>query len=323
MSAPWSRVRRPAGRARSRASARGGPPAALVEIDLALVRRLLSEQFPQWATLPLERVSSAGTDNAIFRLGPDMSVRLPRVDWAVGQVEKEQRWLPRLAGRLPLQVPVPLGAGIPGAGYPWRWSVYSWLEGETPSVEDLAHQREAAVALAEFVAALGKIDASGGPAAGEHNFFRGVPLAMRDALFRESIASLGEAVDAVRVREAWESALRTPVWGGPPVWVHGDIHAGNLLVHGGRLSAVIDFGGLGVGDPACDRIVAWNLLSPENRRLFREALADDDDLWARGRGWALSIALIALPYYQKRNPAVAAGARHTIEQVLADLERST
>jgi aminoglycoside phosphotransferase (APT) family kinase protein len=253
---------------------------AQVEIDMPLVRRLLSAQFPQWAALRLERVGSAGTDNAIFRLGADMSVRLPRVDWAVGQVEKEQRWLPRFSGLLPLTIPVPLGAGVPGEVYPWSWSVYSWLEGETPSVEELADRR------------------------------------------REAIASLGgEALDLLRVRAAWESALRTRVWDGPPVWVHGDIHAGNLLVHRGRLSAVIDFGGLGVGDPACDRIVAWNLLSPENRQTFREALADDDDTWARGRGWALSIALIALPYYQERNPAVAAGARYTIAQVLADLER--
>ena len=290
---------------------------------MPLVRRLLSAQFPQWAALPLERVGSAGTDNAIFRLGADMSVRLPRVDWAVGQVEKEQRWLPRFSGLLPLAIPVPLGAGVPGEAYPWSWSVYSWLEGETPSVEELAHRRDVALALARFVAALGKVDPTGGPAAGSHNFFRGVPLARRDPLVRDAIASLGgEALDLLRVREAWESALRTPGWDGPPVWVHGDIHAGNLLVHGGRLNAVIDFGGLGVGDPACDRIVAWSLLSPENRQAFREALADDDDTWARGRGWALSIALIALPYYQQRNPAVAAAARHTIAQVLADLERS-
>jgi aminoglycoside phosphotransferase (APT) family kinase protein len=292
--------------------------AVQVAIDVPLVRRLLSGQFPHWAGLPVQPVESAGTDNAIFRLGADMAVRLPRVAWAVGQVDKEQRWLPRLAGHLPLVIPVPLGAGVPETGYPWRWSVYSWLEGRTPSVDELAHRRDAAITLAEFVAALWRIDARGGPAAGEHNFSRGVPLALRDPLVREAIASMGSALDVGRAAEAWESALRTPVWSRPPVWVHGDLHAGNLLVHRGRLSAVIDFGGLGVGDPACDLIVAWNLLSPQNRLVFREAVGADDDTWARGRGWALSIALIALPYYQVRNPAVARGARHTIEQVLAD-----
>jgi aminoglycoside phosphotransferase (APT) family kinase protein len=294
-----------------------------MEIDVPLVRRLLSAQFPHWAELPLEPVHTAGTDNAIFRLGSDKAVRLPRVDWAVEQVDKEQRWLPRLAGLLPLAIPVPLGAGNPGAGYPWRWSVYSWLEGETPSAGELAGRRDVAIALAEFVAALRKVDPTGGPAAGGHNFYRGVPLAMRDPLVREALAGLGGAWDVARLRDAWESALRTPAWNGPPVWIHGDIHAGNLLVQQGRLSAIIDFGGLGIGDPACDRIVAWNLLSPESRKVFRAALADDDDIWARGRGWALSIALIALPYYQERNPAVARDARHTLEQVLADHERST
>jgi aminoglycoside phosphotransferase (APT) family kinase protein len=298
-------------------------PVAQVEIDLPLVRRLLAAQFPHWAELPLEPVNSAGTDNAIFRLGADMAARLPRVEWAVEQVDKEQRWLPRLAPALPLAIPVPLGAGVPGSGYPWRWSVYSWLEGETPRVDEIAHRQDAAIALAEFVAALRKVDPRGGPAAGAHNFFRGVPLAMRDPPVRDAIASLGNALDAARVTKAWESALQTPPWSGAPVWIHGDIHAGNLLVHRGRLSAVIDFGGLGVGDPACDLIVAWNALLPEGRTVFRGALAADDDMWARGRGWALSIALIALPYYQKCNPAVARAARLTIEQVLADHERAS
>jgi aminoglycoside phosphotransferase (APT) family kinase protein len=166
---------------------------------------------------------------------------------------------------------------------------------------------------------LGRIDASGGPAAGEHNFFRGVPLAQRDPLVREAIAVAPHALDVPRVTAAWESALRTPAWNGASAWVHGDIHAGNLLVHQGRLTAVIDFGGLGVGDPAADRIVAWNLLSPEARASFRAALDDDDDTWARGRGWALSVSLIQLPYYAQRNPELAAGARHTIAQVLAEL----
>lgn len=289
-----------------------------VETSAALVRRLLAAQFPRWAHLPITPVPSAGTDNALYRLGDDMVVRLPRIHWAVGQVDKEQRWLPRLAPLLPLDIPVPLAAGAPGAGYPWRWSVYRWLDGENATLDRLADPGQAAADLAGFVAALQRIDATGGPPPGDHNSWRGVPLARRDAATRAAIAALRGILDTDAATTAWEAALAAPAWGGPPVWLHGDLQAGNLLARDGRLSAVIDFGCLGVGDPACDLLPAWSLFTAETRPVFRAALAVDDATWARGRGWALSFGLIALPYYWDTNPGLAAIARHAIAEALAE-----
>ena len=289
-----------------------------VDTSVSLVARLLATQFPQWADLPLAPVPSAGTDNALYRLGGDMVIRLPRIHWAVGQVEKEQRWLPRLAPFLPLAIPVPLVMGEPGEGYPWHWSVYRWLEGENATIERLADLRQAVTVLAQFIAALQRADATGGPPPGPDNSFRGEPLARRDTRTREAIAALQGTLDADAVTAVWEAALRAPAWHGPPVWIHGDLQSGNLLAVQGRLNAIIDFGCLGVGDPACDLIVAWSLLSAVTRDAFRAALSVDDATWARGRGWALSTALIALPYYQDTNPEIVAGSRRKIAEVLAD-----
>ncbi len=293
-----------------------------VDVDVSLVGRLLAAQFPQWADLLIEPVHSAGTDNAIYRLGDDMAVRLPRIDWAIGQVDKEYRWLPRLAPHLPLAIPVPLAKGIPGEGYPWHWSVYRWLEGENATIERIAEEGQAARDLAQFIAALQRIDPLGWPPPGPPNSSRGVPLSTRDSETRAAIATLEGTLDASALTSAWEAALQAPAWGGPPVWIHGDLSPLNLLVERGRISAVIDFGCLGVGDPACDLIVAWNLLSDETRNVFRAALPVDDATWARGRGWALSIGLIALPYYQITNPVLAGISQRAIDEVLADHKRA-
>jgi len=289
-----------------------------VPTSVALVRRLLAAQFPQWADLPIEPVPSAGTDNALYRLGDSLVVRLPRIHWAAAQVDKEQCWLPRLAPHLPLAIPVPLAKGAPGAGYPWHWSVYQWFEGEDAILDRLADPSQAARQLAAFITALQQIDPADGPPAGVHNSSRGVPLARRDAQTRVAITALDGALDAAATTAAWEAALQVPAWSGSPLWIHGDLKPGNLLAKGRRLSAVIDFGCLGVGDPACDLQVAWSFLSPETRRVFRAALQVDEATWARGRGWALSVALIALPYYRHTNPVLAAISRRTLDQVLAE-----
>lgn len=289
-----------------------------VNIPESLVRLLLVEQFPRWAQLPLKRVRSSGTDNAIYRLGDDMAVRLPRILAATGQLDKEMQWLPKFAPYLPLAIPVPLAKGEPGADYPWHWSIYRWLEGENATFEHLIDVNQTARDLAQFIAALQSIDPTGGPLPGAHNFFRGEPLVMRDAETRAAIASLDGMLDASALTGAWEAALHAPAWDGQPVWIHGDLQSGNLLVRQGRLRAVIDFGGLGVGDPACDLQVAWNFFTAETREVFRAALRVDDAMWARGRGWALSVGLIALPYYQNTNPVLAGTARRAIEEVLAD-----
>jgi aminoglycoside phosphotransferase (APT) family kinase protein len=289
-----------------------------VHTDVSLVGRLLAAQFPRWASLPIRRVPSAGTVNALYRVGDDLVARLPRrAEWVDG-VDHEHHWLPRLAPHLPLAIPVPLARGAPGEGYPFPWSVYRWLEGENPTVDGIPDAGSLALDLAEFVAALRRIDPTGGPPSA-----RGASLATRDAPTRAAIEQLHGMVDTAAVAVAWEAALQAPEWPGPPVWVHGDLMPMNLLVVGGRLSAVIDFGGVGVGDPACDSIVAWNLLPAGARDVFRAALRVDDATWARGRGWALSMALIQLPYYKVTNPVMAANARHVIAEVLAPPQHLT
>lgn len=291
------------------------------ETDVALVRRLLAAQFPQWAALPITPASSTGTDNALYRLGGELVVRLPRIEDATGQADKEFAWLPRLAPHLPLAIPVPLALGTPGEGYPWRWSVYRWLDGEDATRARIADLGQAARELARFIAALRRLAVAGWPPPGPPASFRGTPLATRDDATRAAIASLAGLLDTGTCKAAsaaWDAALQVPAWDGTPVWIHADLQPLNLLVQRGRLSAVIDFGGLGTGDPACDLIVAWNFLTAESREVFRDALAVDDATWARGRGWALSIGLIALPYYADTNPALAGIARRSIDAVLRD-----
>ena len=292
-----------------------------VETDVALVSRLLATQFPQWATLPIAPVRSAGTDNALYRLGHDLVVRLPRVGWAVEMVDKEYQWLPRLAPQLPLPVPVPLAQGVPAEGYPWHWTVCQWLEGETAPVERIAGSNQLAIDLARFIAGLQALDASAGPPPGSHNGYRGTPLATRDADVRASIAALDGLIDIATATAVWDATLRTPNWDGPPVWFHGDLHSGNLLFVAGRLSAVIDFGLLAVGDPALDVVAAWLLFAAEARSVFRTALAVDDATWLRARGRALSFGVGVLSYYGDTNPVLSSVARHALAEVLADFQR--
>lgn len=284
-----------------------------LDIEDSLVRRLLAGQFPQWADLPLERVQSAGTDNAIYRLGRDMSVRLPRIDWAVGQVELELQWLPHLAPQLPLAVPIPIAKGLPGEGYPWEWGISPWLEGEIATAERLSDLSLAAEDMAAFVTALHRIDLSGGPPAS-----RGGPLMERDEPVREAIGALAGKIDTDAVTSAWEAALAAPAWAEAPVWIHGDAYDGNLLARDGRLSAVIDWSPVGIGDPAADLIVAWSLFSGQSREVFRERVGLDEGTWARAKGWALSVALIALPYYMDTNPIMVVNSWHRLREVLSD-----
>jgi aminoglycoside phosphotransferase (APT) family kinase protein len=285
--------------------------------DVGLVHRLVAGQFPQWADLDIRRVASSGTDNALYRLGDDLVVRLPRIGWAVDQVDAEQHWLPRLAPHLPVAIPAPLVKGEPADGYPWRWSIYRWLDGVNPVAGELAKPRELAVDIAGFVSAMRRIDPTGGPDTrrGMHDRDGGVRGAIAQI---RTIEELRNLFDLSAVAAAWDAALQTKPWSGSPVWVHADLGPGNVLVRDGRLSAVIDFGTAGVGDPAHDLIVAWNVLPADARGVFKAALEVDDAAWARGRGLALSQALIALPYYYRTNPAFAASARYVIAEVIAD-----
>jgi aminoglycoside phosphotransferase (APT) family kinase protein len=288
-----------------------------VPTDVGLVRRLLAAQFPQWADLPITPVPSAGTDNAIYRLGEDKAVRLPRIHWATGQIAKERTWLPRLAPHLPLELPIQLAAGTPDAGYPYQWGVYRWLAGENAADAPIVSLEETAVALARFITSLQRLDPTGGPAAVEHRL-RGVPLHLRDEGTRAAIVAMGAMIDTDAALRVWDDALRAPEWDRPPVWFHGDLLPGNLLMAEGRLSAVIDWSGLGVGDPACDLMCAWALFSGQSRQTFRDALAVDDATWARARGQALSQAVIFIPYYLHTNPVGVTCAQQMLREVLAD-----
>jgi aminoglycoside phosphotransferase (APT) family kinase protein len=294
---------------------------AEVSIDDELIRRLLRDQFPRWADLPLTRAPQFGTDNATYRLGANLVVRLPRFARWAEQVPREHQWLPWLAPQLPMTIPVPLGKGEPGHGYPFAWSVYRWLEGQDATLDRIADPTAAAVTLAEFVLALQRIPADGGPGPRASNAFRGVPMGdpapsiAHDPTVRTNIAALAGLFDVERVMRVWEAALAAPSWAGSPRWIHGDLAPTNLLAVGGALSAVIDFGCLGVGDPACDLMAAWLCLPSRARDVFRGMLAVDDATWARGRGWALAMSVgLARNHTDPKAP----NARRVLTDLLAD-----
>ena len=281
-------------------------------IHAALVRRLLAEQLPDLAGRPLREVGR-GTVNAMFRLGDDLAVRLPRTaEWA-GDLERERVWLPRLRERISLRVPEPVAEGRPTDEYPLPWAVYQWVDGDQYEDELVDDERGAAEDLARFVRELRAGPVEGGPAAGRR------PLAVLDEVTRVAIVEAGDLLDTAAVLAAWDRALEAPVFAGDAVWIHTDLLRPNLLVQGGRLAAVIDFGAVGVGDPAADVIAAWTVFGAAGRARYREALEVDDATWERSRGYALTQAALIVPYYRETNPAFTASAQRTIGEVLADL----
>ena len=252
-------------------------------IDVSLVERLVAAQFPQWADLPIRPIERGGWDDRTFHLGEHMTVRLPSAAAYAPQVEKEHEWLPRkLARLLPLSIPIPLAMGEPVDGYPWCWSVYQWLDGDPAATGHITDLNEFATKLAEFLAALQRIDASGGPPPGPHNFYRGGSLTIYDAETRQAISVLDGRIDTDAVTAVWDAALGA-TWHGSPVWLHGDVAAENLLVDGGRLSAVIDFGSSGVGDPACDLSIAWTFFGGESQEYVVQLSARRAHVGARPR----------------------------------------
>jgi aminoglycoside phosphotransferase (APT) family kinase protein len=297
---------------------RNARPAAA--IDAALARGLIDSQFPQWSELPIAAVAVDGWDNRTFRLGSELTIRLPSGAWYARQVEKEQRWLPVLAPRLPLPIPAPVAKGAPGLGFPYPWSVYRWLDGELAATGRIGDLTGFATDLARFLRALGRVDATGGPEPGRHNFFRGGPLATYADETVAAIEALGAEVPRARVERVWADAMASS-WEREPAWFHGDVASGNLLVRDGRLVAVIDFGSSGIGDPACDAVIAWTFLSGPSRDRFRAELGVDADTWSRGRGWGLWKALISLVGHLEHDSPDAALARRDIDQILADHAR--
>lgn len=286
------------------------------QINVALVRRLIAEQFPEWAALPITPVTPGGWDNRMFRLGDTMAARLPSGAAYAEQPEKEYRWLPRLASHLPLAVQEPLALGKPSDDYRWRWTVTRWLDGEAATPARIDDMAAFATTLAQFLVQLQQIDTSGGPTPGEHNFFRGASPAVYDRETRDAIDALDGRIDSRPIVAVWEAALNVP-WQSPARWLHGDVSADNLLVQRGRLCAAIDFGCCGVGDPACDLTIAWTLFAGDSRDAFKSGIPADAAMWARARGWALWKALTQLAEWID-DAAKAAAARRVIEEVVRD-----
>lgn len=285
-------------------------------INTGLARRLVASQFPQWAGLAITAIVPGGWDNRTFRLGSDKMIRLPSAAAYALQVEKEQKWLPKLAPQLPLPVPTPLAKGEPSEAFPYPWSIYGWLPGEPAKRERIGEIAQFADDLANFLNALRQADADGGPLPGRHNFWRGGSLAIYDDETRQAFKVLAGKIDIEAATAIWERALGTR-WQGAPVWFHGDIAWGNLLVAGGRLSAIIDFGTSGIGDPACDLAIAWTLFSGASSVAFREKLQLDEETWARGRAWTLWKALITVAGHDA-NQREADKAWRVLDAVLAD-----
>lgn len=290
-------------------------PAAEIDITVELVGELLREQCPDLADRPLELVA-AGWDNDVFRLGDDLSVRLPRRMASASLLVHEHRWLPVLGPSLPLPTPVPVRAGRPSArlGYPWSWSVALWVPGDPAEQTPFADAHDAARQLGEFQAAL-HVPA---PADAPLNPFRGVPLAERAPMLRPALDVLGDTVDRARILELWEELAATPPWSGPRVWLHGDVHPLNILVDDGRISAVIDFGDITAGDPASDLAGAWTMFDAAARATFREAAGAvhevDDATWRRARAWALALGVAMA----NGDEQVARFGRRALAAALAD-----
>lgn len=285
-----------------------------VDIDSTIVRRLLEAQFPELSQLPIKAVRSTGTVNAIYRLGDDLCVRLPRLEQWAESLEREWQWLPRLASGLSLRIPKPVAMGEPTSWYPFCWAIYQWIDGEPYGEDRVDDEREAARDLARFVLELRSLErAPDAPRAGRR------PLRELDAATRKAIEAAGDVIDSDAALGAWEWALQAPVWDGAAVWIHADLLRPNLLVKGGRLSAVIDFGSFGVGDPAADVIAAWSVFGSVGREVYRRELDVDDGTWSRALGFALHQAALIIPYYRVTNPGFVELAKRTVEEIIADL----
>lgn len=289
-------------------------------IDVSVARRLIDSQFPPWSHLPITAVEFDGWDNHTFRLGSQLTIRLPSANRYAPQVDKEQQWLPVLAPQLPLPIPTPVAKGEPGDGFPYPWSVYRWLDGEIASKAPVGDLPRFAATLARFLKALGGVDATGGPQPGPHNFYRGGPLSTYEAETFQAIEMLGTEIPSDAAKRVWFDAMTTS-WDREPVWFHGDVAATNLLVRDARLAAVLDFGSCGVGDPACDAAIAWTFFSGASRTTFRARVGVDPGTWSRARGWALWKALISLVGHLEHDAPDATLARREIDQILADYAR--
>jgi aminoglycoside phosphotransferase (APT) family kinase protein len=286
-----------------------------VDVDINVVARLLATQFPHLRELPISAVRSTGTVNALFRIGDDLCARLPLVAKWAPDLERELRWLPWFSAHLTTPIPQPVAAGDPTSFYPFPWAIFRWIVGEPYSDEIVDDERTAAEGLARFVAELRAVEpVEGAPRGGRQ------PLRELDIDTRAAIDAASGVIDSEAATEVWARSLEAPVWNGEATWIHGDLLRPNILVDGGRVCAVIDFGGAGLGDSATDVIPAWAVFGHVGREAFRRALNIDDGTWARARGIALHQAAMIVPYYAETNPGFVALAKRTIEQIVIDAE---
>jgi aminoglycoside phosphotransferase (APT) family kinase protein len=287
-----------------------------MEITENLVKELVAEQFPELTYLEIRQVQLSGHDNKIFHLGDEMMIRMPSAKCYASQVLKEQEFLPKLSPFLSFPIPRPLFLGNPSKKYPFNWSIYSYLDGDSVSslslnniqLENLAHD------LAKFLKELHKINTSNGPPPGLHNYWRGDAPYVYDNDTRRLINKLSNEIDVSKAIETWEKAISSK-FNQDLVWVHGDFASGNILTRDGRLSAVIDFGCMAVGDPACDLVIAWTLLKVMDRQIFKDNLSFDEDTWTRAKGWALWKALVTLENIDNKVSPDALKQLHIINEV--------
>lgn len=289
-------------------------------IDENLVSSLIASQFPQYAHLPIKPVEVSGWDNRTFHLGEAMSVRLPSAQCYADKVQKEQAWLPFLAPHLSIAIPSPIAMGKPAADYPWHWSIYKWLDGNSANLlpDNTLNLPLIAQELAQFLQELHTINTTNVPlAAGPHNFYRGGSTKMYDTETRNAIAQLPGVIDTDAATAIWNKAISSE-WHKKPVWIHGDLSAGNILINNRQLAAVIDFGGMGIGDPACDLVIAWTFLHGESREVFKSLVSLDSETWARARGWALWKALITLAPLADKMSIEAMRQKHIINELIQE-----
>ena len=292
------------------------PPDKL-DIPLSLVKKLIEEQFPQWAHLPIKTIESGGWDNKTFRLGEEMSIRLPSAAEYGLQVQKEHKWLPLLAPHVSFPIPTPLALGQPSKNYPLNWSIYRWIEGKSANALpiDGLDLPQIALQLAQFLNELHKLDVTDAPLPGLHNYYRGAHPSVYDEGTRIAITQLQSVIDVSVATAVWEKAINS-TWSKNPLWVRGDFSSGNILVKENRLTAVIDFGCMGIGDPACDLVIAWTFLAGESRKLFKLHMALDEETWVRARGWALWKAMITLADLDDKTCAEALKQKQVIEEII-------
>lgn len=292
-----------------------------MEITLSVVKNLIAEQFPQWNNLPIEPVEMGGWDNRTFHLGKEMSIRLPSGQCYAEKVKIEQKWLPILAPNLSFRIPEPIAMGNPSKNYPFHWSIYRWIEGKSANILtiDNFQLRYIALQLAQFLNELQMINPIDGPVPGPHNFYRGGFLQVYDYEVRLALFQLHDFINVEAARLVWGKALSSE-WNKNPVWIHGDLSAGNILIKDNQLTAVIDFGGMAVGDPACDLVIAWTFLKNESRKVFKTSVDLDNDTWARARGWALWKALITLSCLKDKTNLEALKQKNIIEEIISEHE---